>query len=110
MNAARARGALLTDRIALLDRRGRTLVACAALLGYRFESRVAAACCGFAEDVAVRRLAHACDVGILAYDPLRRCDFRFRHALYRAAVRDAIGVSARRRLHARIAAVLVGER
>jgi len=82
------------------------LLECAALLGYRFRARVLAACCGLTEARAVPELRRACSSGLLICESTRERRFRFRHALYRSAIRTSLEPARTRALHARIAATL----
>ena len=86
--------------------RPRTLIACAALLGYRFDSRVLAACAGTTEVVTERVLRKACRIGVLVADAGGQGSYRFRHALYRRAIRKDLDSTTERELHARIATAL----
>lgn len=85
--------------------RPRTLIACAALLGYRFDSRVLAACAGTTAAVTERVLREACRTGVLVPDAGEGA-YRFRHALCRRAIQKDLDGTTERALHARIATAL----
>ncbi|MBV9028320.1 MAG: hypothetical protein JO311_06845 [Candidatus Eremiobacteraeota bacterium] len=86
--------------------RAQLLVACAALLGYRFEARVLAACCDVTEAQALCVLRRACRRGLFVCESARERRYRFCHALYRSAIRESLEPARANALHARIATTL----
>jgi predicted ATPase len=84
----------------------RRLIECAALLGYRFDANVLAACCHITEAAASCELQRACRSGLLVCEVPRVGRYRFVHGLYRSAIRDGLDPRLARALHARIAATL----
>ena len=88
----------------------RLLLECAALLGYRFEAGILAACCALDPIGAAAILTEACLCGLLVCESARERRYRFRHALYRSAIREALEPAHSRALHARIAATLECQR
>ena len=84
----------------------RGVIACAALLGFRFDAAVLAECCDTRLESTEQVLGEACRVGLLVVESGKPARYRFRHALYRSAIRDGLSPPMQRALHARIAAAL----
>ncbi len=101
-----ALGQLFSERLAGLEPDVLGLVSTAALLGYRFEARLAASCAGLSRHGARRAFERARSLGLVVREARVPAAYRFRHALVQVAVRDGLSPECRRLHHARIAAVL----
>jgi predicted ATPase len=113
MNLRHARGTtsrsmpeLVGERLGLLEPQARAIVALAALIGYRPDLDLLTACSDAGADATADALQSACHLDLLVRERLAGPRYRFRHALTRAAISDALSPSLRRALHARIAATL----
>ncbi|MBV8531399.1 MAG: hypothetical protein JO104_08785 [Candidatus Eremiobacteraeota bacterium] len=82
---------------------GRLLITCASLLGHHFSLDVLAACCGTTQEVAERVLREACRSGLLVAQTGVTAEYRFHHAVSRAAIRSDLDPATARTLRARIA-------
>jgi len=101
-----ALGELFEERLSALEPDGLQLLSCAALLGYRFEARLVAACAGFG-DVRVRAaLERSRALDLIVREARAPASFRFRHALIQFAVRERLCAEERCAWHTRIATVL----
>lgn len=99
---------LVGERFHLLEPHVREIIGCAALLGYRPEVAVLAACSDAAPDATIDALERACDLELVVAESRPPARYRFRHALTQAAIREAVGEQTERELHARIASALEG--
>ncbi len=78
----------------------------AALLGYRLDMAVLAACGQALPEAVLAALEQARGLDLTVVDARTPAVYRFRHALTREAIREALEPDARRSLHALIAARL----
>jgi len=97
---------LVNDRLGLLEQPDRELVKCASLLGYRLEAALLAACAGAGFDDTIEALGRACALNLMIAEPGSEHRYRFRHALTRAAVREALCNAEKQALHRMIACAL----
>jgi hypothetical protein len=95
---------LVDERLLLLESDARTLVRCAALIGYRLNPRMLATCAGATLDATIEALRRASELDLVVAEPAG--EYRFRHALTRAAICDGLGEDQKRSLHAAIATAL----
>jgi predicted ATPase len=101
--ARRALAALVRERLAELPLQSRRILTIAALLGYRIDRPLLAACAGTDDEGAQRALAAARKAGLVIE---AGGTLRFRHALTQAAVCEGLDAAEARALHAHIAAVV----
>jgi predicted ATPase len=97
---------LVGARFLMLNAEARTIVGCAALLGYRFDVPVLAASAGVTVQRALAALRRAQSLDLIVADPGALPRYRFRHDLTRAAVRQRLDPQRQNALHAMIAAAL----
>src|SRR5262245_27882244 len=97
---------LITRRLKLLPTTTREALAVAALLGPEFDAGVLAAVLEIDEQGVLARLALAQAAGVAAYVGGTVSTYRFRNALWRKALNDALSVERRIALHDRIGETL----
>ncbi len=100
--------ASIVERLSLLSDDDRALLTLAAALGYRFDPNVLALVADREIDAVLPTLRRAHDLNILAEDAgaRTRVRYRFRHALTRQTIYDAMLGFDARRLHERILSAL----
>jgi hypothetical protein len=81
---------------------GPILIACASLLGDRFDAQLLAACCNETYELVERILLEACRNGLLVAQGGDPPAYRFHHALSRAAIRSDLDPPTARILRASI--------
>ena len=102
-----ALGELFGERLSALEPpEALELLSCAALLGYRFEARLVAACADFSAVRARAALERSRALDLIVREARAPASFRFRHALIQFAVRERLSLEDRRTWHTRIATVL----
>jgi predicted ATPase len=99
-------GELVDERLALLEPDVRNVVSYAALLGYRFEAWLVAACAGRSRQRVRAALERTRELDLIVREAGAPARYRFRHALIQAAVRESLTAERRRAEHARIASAL----
>jgi predicted ATPase len=104
--SSRSMQGLVGERLRLLEPQARMIVCLAALIGYRPDLDVLLVCSDASAATTARALRSACDLDLLVRERLGRPRFRFRHALTRAAVIEALSANLRRTMHAKIAVTM----
>jgi predicted ATPase len=99
---------LVEQRLHLLEDRDKYVVQCAALLGYRVDANLLAACVGWSLAATLAVLRRAEKLDLVVSEQGARVRYRFRHALTQAAIRSALPTRTERALHAAIARALEG--
>lgn len=98
--------ATISDRLGALSPDERRVLANAAVLGYRFDPELLARTMETSVDELLPALLRGRDLNIVVEEEDARGRFRFRHALTRQAVYEAMLLFDARRMHARILATL----
>ena len=97
---------LVRQRLAALDGDTRDALACAAVIGRRFELPLLRAVAAGEPDALLASLDRACRHGVIDGTPKSPSNYAFSHELLRAVLYDALEPGARRALHLRVVAAL----